>query len=259
MFVGSSQAQQKFCPFGEYAGNKSCMKPRAKKRSARTPAKAGRPTKRRSAKRQSLVPQNRYEAAYQGFFDRSWLPAALQDARFDFDASTRLELIRRARYWEANNGIVNRLCDVFEQYTVGPDGLRVIPSCPDEEDWNQAASRWWNDWCKWPNVDNGLTMGVTQGLMARTWAIDGESFIYKTFSPDSGRPRIQLIEAHRIGTPPEMKSQEGRGIIDGIEFNVDANGQPIGRPKRYWLRTDSISFYSGQWQSSHGQTWEPID
>src|SRR6266576_3259280 len=225
------------------------MKPRAKKR----------PVRRAKARKRKVAPQARYEGASTNFFDRSWLPASVQDARFDFDSSTRLELIRRSRYWEANNAIVNRLCDVFEQYTVGPDGLKVIPSCPDEEDWNQAASQWWNNWCKWPCVDNGLAMGVVQSLMARSWAVDGESFIYKTFSPDSGRPRIQLIEAHRIGTPPEMRSDEGRGIIDGIEFNVDAFGQPIGRPKRYWVRTDSISFYSGQWSSGKGQSWAPID
>src|SRR5438045_838602 len=94
------------------------MKPRAKKRTTRRPARA----------RKRKAPQARYEAASTNFFDRSWLPASVQDARFDFDSSTRLELIRRSRYWEANNAIVNRLCDVFEQYTVGPAGLKVIPS-----------------------------------------------------------------------------------------------------------------------------------
>ncbi len=231
------------------------MKARSKKRRTIRPTKKTKALQR--IKRQPVV-ESRYEGAAQTFFDRSWLPASVQDARFDFDSYTRLELIRRARYWEQNSGLVNRLCDVFEQYTVG-QGLQLIPSCPDEEDWNQIASRWWTDWSKWPNVDNGLSMGITQGLMARSWAIDGESFIYKTFSPDSGRPRIQLIESHRIGTPPEMKSQEGTSIIDGIEFNVDASGQPVGKPKRYWLRTDSISFYSGQWQSGRGQMWKPID
>ncbi len=232
------------------------MKPRAKtKRSKATPAR------RKPAKsRRKLAPvEARYEAASQTFFDRSWIPAALQDARFDLDSYTRLELVRRSRYWERNNAIVNRLADVFEQYTVGHAGLQVIPNSPDEEDWNQSASRWWADWSKWPDVASGLGLGVIQSVMARTWFVDGEVFVYKTFSRETGRPRIQLIEGHRIGTPPEMRTQEGRGIIDGIEFATDAGGQPVGRPQRYWLRTDSISFYSGQWSNSTGQTWEPID
>src|SRR6266550_122033 len=92
------------------------MKPRAKKRPTRRPTKA---------RKRKTSPQARYEAASTNFFDRSWLPASVQDARFDFDSSTRLELIRRSRYWEANNAIVNRLCDVLEQYTVGTAGLKV--------------------------------------------------------------------------------------------------------------------------------------
>ncbi len=233
------------------------MKPRAKvKRSKESKiVRRGKPAKSR---RKSAPVEARYEAASQTFFDRSWIPAAVQDARFDLDSFTRLEMVRRARYWERNNAIVNRLADVFEQYTVGANGLQVIPNGEDE-DWNQAASKWWADWSKWPDVASGLGLGVIQSVMARTWFVDGEVFIYKTFSSESGRPRIQLIEGHRIGTPPEMRTQEGRGIIDGIEFATDSGGQPVGKPKRYWLRTDSISFYSGQWSNSTGQTWEPID
>src|SRR5438552_3654896 len=206
------------------------------------------------------VPQNRYEAAYQGFGDRSWLPASVQDARIDADASTRLELVRRSRYWERNNAIVNRLADVFEQYTVGPAGLQVIPSHPDDADWNHAASQWWADWCKFPDVSSALPMSVVQSVMARTWFVDGEAFVYKTFSPETGRPRIQLIEGHRIGTPPEMRSEEGKSIIDGIEFSTDGNGHPIGRPKRYWYRTDSQAVTQQQWNQSASQAaWQAID
>jgi lambda family phage portal protein len=203
-------------------------------------------------------PQNRYEGAHQTWGERSWLPGAVQDARFDADQATRTELVRRSRYWERNNAIVNRLADVFEQYTVG-QGLQQVPSCVDEDgkplkDWNIAAARWWNDWCKFPDVCSGQPFGVMQGQMARALFVDGEIFIYKTFSRESGRPRIQLIESHRIETPSHLKHLEGKSIIDGIEFATDPNGNAVGRPKAYWVRIDTTPA-SGNVVG----VWDPID
>ncbi len=216
------------------------------------------PKKRRAAKRKVQV-QDRYEGAWQSWGDRSYLPAAIQDARLDADSSTRLELVRRSRYWERNNAIVNRLCDVFEQYTVGHNGLAVIPA-GDDPDWIQAASQWWAGWCKFPDANSGLGIGAMQSLMARTWFVDGECFIYKTFSRESGRPRIQLIEGHRIGTPPHLRSEEGKSIVDGVEFKVDSDNQPVGKPVRYWLRTDPVAFGAPNWGAASSQAmWKPLD
>jgi lambda family phage portal protein len=223
---------------------------------------AARPKAKHRAKRRAL-PVNRYEAAYQMWGDRSYLPASVQDARFDADASTRLELLRRSRYWERNNAIVNRLADVFEQFTVGADGLKVIPSCPADqggEDWNQCAGMWWKQWCKFPDVSGLQPFGVLQSIMTRAWFVDGEVFIYKTFSPQSGFPRIQLIEGHRVGTPPHLRSEEGKSIVDGIEFWPDPSGHPTGRPRRYWVRTYDVSFYpSNLFPTVTTGAYEPID
>ncbi len=210
------------------------------------------------------VALNRYEGATQSWGERSLLNAGVQDAKYDADQSSRLELVRRSRYWERNNAIVNRLADVFEQYTVGPSGLQVIPNHPTDTDWNNSASHWWADWGKFPDVASALPLGVVQSVMARTWFVDGEVFIYKTFSPESGRPRIQLIEGHRIGTPPSMRAMEGKSIVDGIEFATDANQQPIGRPQRYWYRTDSNPAYGSPYYQlgqpgSNAQAWDYID
>lgn len=192
------------------------------------------------------LPQNRYEDATWQFGERSWLAATVQDARQDADASTRLELVRRSREWDRNFGILQDLKSIFCQYVVGPNGLQVIPSyssasgvITDEEDqWDEIASRWWSGWSKFPCLDFSLPLGPIQNLIAGSWFIDGEIFIYKTYSRGSNRPRIQLIEGHRISTPPEKRHLEGRSIVDGIEFEVDQDGRPSGRPIRYWLRVD---------------------
>jgi capsid protein len=118
----------------------------------------------------------------------------------------------------------------------------------DESDsWDETASRWWSSWSKFPAIDCQFPLSVIQSEIATTWWHDGELFIYKTFSKESGRPRIQLIEGHRVGTPPDMRELEGHAIVDGIEFQPDSDGRPSGRPIRYWVRTDvgQASLYGG--------------
>lgn len=169
----------------------------------------------------------RYESAIQQWGQRSWLPATVQDARFDADSSTRTELVRRSRYWERNSAIANRLMDLFEQFTVGPCGLIVVPNSCDES-WNQSASQWWAGWCRYPDLCSLQTISVIQSLIARRWFVDGEAFIHKTYSPDGKkRPRLQLIEAHRIGTPPDKKGQEYDEIVDGVQIDK-RTGRPVG-------------------------------
>lgn len=206
--------------------------------------------------RESRLPFARYEAAYQLWGDRSWLPAAVQDSRFDFNSSVRLELIRRARYWEQNNGLAWKLGLLFAQFSVGPNGLRLIPNAGGDEDeavpendsadvWNKAASRWWTDWSQTPDLCSLRTLGELQHTLAIRWFFDGEIFIHKTFSTKlvNGRlakvPRVELIESHRIGTPSSLSNEEGKTIFDGVQ--VDGNGTPIA----YWVRKKDTGVFYG--------------
>lgn len=173
----------------------------------------------------------RYEAGQLGTRGRSYLPAWVRDARFDADQMTRLELVRKSRYFERNSGIVNRLADLFEQFTVGACGVPMIPTS-DDEDWNVKASEVWSEWCRVPDLTSRQSFSTLQSLIARTWFVDGEVFILKTrgSSTYGSRPRVQLIEGHRVQTPSQHWHREGVDIIDGIE--IDANGRPV----RYWVR-----------------------
>lgn len=168
----------------------------------------------------------RYESGQYFSTRRSWIPAWVRDARFDANSATRLEILRKARYFERNNAIVNRLADLFEQYTVGPAGLRFVPASSDPE-WNKRAAAWWADWCKLCDLTTLQDFGTIQSLCARSWAIDGEIFILKTRGKvrDNGQsyPRIQLIESHRVQTPGDLSGNVN--IIDGVE--TDGNGRPI--------------------------------
>jgi lambda family phage portal protein len=175
---------------------------------------------------------NPYRGADRWNPNRSHVPGQAQDARFDITAATRLELVHKARDFERNNAIVNRLADLFEQFTVGACGLQVLPDS-ENEDWNAAAQTWWEEWQQYCDLTSLLSFGTIQSLAARSWFIDGEVFILKTRG-ESNRPRIQLIESHRVETPNHLISLEGKTIIDGIEIN------PIGRPMAYWVK-DGVS------------------
>lgn len=160
---------------------------------------------------------------------RSFIDALYRDARFDADKATRAEIARKARYFEANNAIVNRLADLFEQYTVGPNGITVIPSSSDER-FNQSAASEFAEWCKRCDFNGQISFQGMQGLTSRAQFIDGEGFWLKTSNMGlPAEPRLQMIESHRVANPEEaVKSSRSH---DGVA--LDSYGRPVG----FWVDT----------------------
>jgi lambda family phage portal protein len=178
-----------------------------------------------AATRFIVAPKARYEGARHST-QRSTLHGSVQAASFDIDPYTRYELVRRSRYFERNNAFVNRIADLFEQYTVG-QGLAFFPSSSDTA-WNAAALNYWRDWQRFADLSSRLSFGSLQGIIARALFVDGEMFVILTRG-ETGNPRIQLVESHRVETPP---IQAARKIIDGIE--VDDRGRPVA----YWITNE---------------------
>ena len=116
--------------------------------------------------------KNYYEAARWRWGERSWVFGSNQDARLDADAMSRKEIMRKARYFEKNNAFVNRLADIFEQYTVGAGGLAVVSKSKD-------ATDYFNRWCKDCDALGLMDFGQMQGVAARSWFVDGDCFIIK--------------------------------------------------------------------------------
>jgi hypothetical protein len=172
----------------------------------------------------------RYESAYQRWGERSWLGQSYQSARLDADASTRQELLRRHRYWVANSSLVNRIRNLFIQFSVGVNGLEVVPNS-DDEDWNILRKTQWDNWGRQPDLSSRSQLGWLCVQWAGSLFDDGEVFILKAQGP-GGRPMLQTIEAHRVSTPKDRKDQEGKRIIDGVQ--IDSNGKPIG----YWIQDE---------------------
>lgn len=181
-----------------------------------------------------------FEAARRWSEKRSWIPSPQpQDARFDVTAEARTEIVRKSRYFEANSAIVNRLADLYEQFTIGPQGLQINPASSSEE-WNTAAKTWWDEWSRVCDLTSRLSLGTLQTICARSQFVDGEIFILKTAGEEIveggrvvRRPRIQLIETHRIETPADRYADQN--IIDGVK--VDSRGRPVS----YFIRERSAN------------------
>lgn len=186
-----------------------------------------------------------YEAAERQSTKRGYLPfPEPQDARLDIGEMDRTEMVRKSRGFYANDAIADRLCDIFEQFTVGPNGLQIFPDSTEDE-WNDAMLVCLDGWYRFPDLTSRLPWSVLQALCACLWFVDGECFILKTYGEETTRrsdgttatirrPRVQLIESHRVGNPSNPPN--GAVIYDGVQ--VDKRG----RPTHYWvLVTDNVT------------------
>ena len=168
----------------------------------------------------------RFDAAFQGWGERSWLFQALQDAWIEIDSMTRQELQRIHESLVENSPIVQKIRNLKIQFSVGSAGLKIIPESSDEG-YNDARTISWESW--WSKPELGCDMSGAQ--LTRVWAgvlfDKGEIFVNLT-SGDSiigGRaskiPKLQTIDAHRVKSPPGAMRDKGTNypIIDGKVIN----------------------------------------
>lgn len=164
--------------------------------------------------------------------NRRVIHAPVRSARNDISKYPRERIMGLARELERNDGLVNRFLDLVEQYGVGAHGLRIRPASSDKA-WNDKAAEELAAWSPYADLSTRQDWAGLQSLAARLWAVDGDCFMNLTRS-DSGRARIQLIEAHRIDSP--QRNSDGPEIFDGVE--LDGNY----RPAAYWVKPEADPF-----------------
>lgn len=168
---------------------------------------------------------------------RGWRNTAVNPAHIELTKATRTTLVGKSLDFERNDGLYNRLCDVFECYTVGT-GLPLIPSS-DSSTWNEKALESLKQWSKFCDFTGRQSLSMLQGLWARTWFVWGEVFILLTSGEGADgkrRPRLQTIEGDRICSPPKKVMEDNHlvedyNLFDGVQ--VDLSGRTLG----FWMRT----------------------
>ncbi len=150
-----------------------------------------------------------------------------RDATLDLTPGVRSELVRKSRYLEKNVGFLREIVDSMALYAIG-DGIVPQPTGGDAA-WQQQALAYFTRWSRHADITGRFNLTDCTYLACRALDIDGELFVLKT--EEDGQPRLQLIEAHRIGS----EGEETGNMIDGVKLS------PTGRPLSYRLLSDDGS------------------
>jgi hypothetical protein len=172
------------------------------------------------------VLRNFWEGAVRWSPNRSSLPEEPpRDARFDLSNWDLQELIRKNRYFQKNGPAVYiRLQTLFAQYTVGSEGIKIVPATSNL-DFNANVAEAWGEACK--NLEiSGKSYAKASEEGAHSLFGDGSFFVIKVAidgPKEAGKPQKQpkvwLVERHRVATPPTLSDKEGKTIFNGIEMD----------------------------------------
>ena len=138
-----------------------------------------------------------------------------QDLRRDMKPSDRLTMVKRCRWAERNSGLFKQILADMCLYTVG-DGIKpqshaADPALADryEEYFAEKSRR--------IDITNRFSFAQAQQILMRAMARDGDSFAAKVRNAN-GDPKLQLVEAHRVGDPMDVPAPEG--MHDGCIFGA---------------------------------------
>lgn len=169
-----------------------------------------------------------YEAANPSI-RRSRVPgAAPSDARKELTPHARRELVRKSRYLIKNSGFTREVVGDMAIYSTG-DGIRPQAQSTDPV-WNRAAEEYFKRWSARPEITSRFSFEECQSLVCRGIDVDGEYVVLKV-RDRLGRVRIQLVESHRVGSPPDNDA-----VIDGVLFDA------FGAPRSYFIKQDDDTF-----------------
>ena len=134
-----------------------------------------------------------------------------QDQRRDLSPRDRVEMMRRTRWGDRNSGMVRQILGDLTQYAIG-DGIRPQSHCKNAKLYEQ----YFYDWSRKCDITNRFSFAQAQSILLRSAARDGDSFAIKVRNA-SGDPKLQLVEAHRVGNPVPPE-KEIPGCHDGMIF-----------------------------------------
>jgi lambda family phage portal protein len=156
---------------------------------------------------------------------RTYLPAFIQNASSDINTLSRSEILRRTRYFEKNSGVFGKVLRVLDVNVVG-SGIVPTPTSSNAV-WRGKALAWWSEWIEQADKTEQSSYYKLQSIAYRAENVDGDAFEHLTLNA-AGRPAIDLIEGHRVGTVGvNVKAYESMGfrVIDGVV--IDKNSRPV--------------------------------
>lgn len=133
----------------------------------------------------------------------------------EFDGYTRNELMRKMRYLRKNSGFVREYINTLALYS-----CPVTPqSLVEDGGWRREAEALYNERRRIADLTGRFSGDQVQTLISKAIDTDGEIFIVKVLDDVTGLPRVQLIEAHRVG------DYGAKDTTDGIK--IDNRGRVV--------------------------------
>lgn len=175
---------------------------------------------------QAKVPKKKDQASYSQFAStttsgarRMLFIGGAVDQRKDVNSATRTQMVSISRWAERNSPLYKQVLDEAVLITVG-EGL-VAQSLARDPQTAAAHSKYFADWCRKCDVTGRFTFGQVQAMWQRGALGDGDSFGILTSINDI--PKIQCLEAHRVGSPREDVDAKA---IDGVY--IGRYGEVVG-------------------------------
>ncbi len=93
------------------------------------------------------------------------------------------------------------------------------------DSWSERVESWFRTFSETPRLDlaGKLTFAQIQKKIYYRCVVDGDVLVVNFPDPKTGMPRIQLIKAYRIKTPPEK--MDDSSIVEGVEYG--RNGEEV--------------------------------
>lgn len=157
----------------------------------------------------------------------------VQSANADYSVNDRTEMLRLARFFADNTPIAKSLLNLTSEYS---SDVEFYPATKTSK-FNVAAKAYWDKWSDQPDMVSKKSLKQLKRMTTRSRLIDGDVFLIKQSSPNSGKPRIRLVESHQVKTPPDLKDKEGVTIFDGVKIDKDT-----GRPLGYYIELSEGKF-----------------
>lgn len=163
------------------------------------------------------------ESVREGYARARVYHSAPTDYKKEVSSNDRVELMRLTRSLEKNSGVVRAYVAEQATYAVGDSG--IVPEIQhSEDDWREEAEAVVEEANQFPTICGRFTLVELETLLCRAIDVDGDVFAAFVIEPETGAPKVQVFEAHRVGNGSEILGSEP-GWSDGIKF--DSFGRPV--------------------------------
>lgn len=152
-----------------------------------------------------------------------------QVASKELNSYARQNILGQSRYYYRNDGTIKELVNQLALYAIG-SGITPQPMTDDSQLNKKLItkfSKWWNN----PEITGRFSGRQLQEFLSKSYDVDGEVFIVKTYDPQTNEPKLQIVESQQVKSSP-----------DDTDFDSGIKFDEWGRPVEYSIEQINGTF-----------------